>query len=149
MPMAPNKEKIKPNKANREPLKVPDCKGIKGEVWYPPDWFIEQVHDAMIQHIGGWTGFEVGLEPYHSFLKEVKAAEGIYHKAAILLKCIATSRIFQDGHHRTAYIVTKTFLEKNDSEFKEKDEQIIIRFIKDVRTYSIEEIEGWLRNGKL
>jgi hypothetical protein len=148
--MSPHSEKIKPrDDAKKKPLKVPECEDVEGEVWYPPEWFLVEVHDVMINRIGGWTGFEVGLEPYKHFLKEVEKAEGIYRKAAILLKCIATSRMFQDGHHRTAYIVTRTFLEKNDAEFGEKDEQIIIRFIKDIRIYSIEEIEGWLRNGKL
>ena len=148
--MSPTKEKIKPNNdSKKEPLKVPECESVDGEVWYPPDWFLVEVHDVMIRRIGGWTGFEVGLEPYQHILEEAEKAEGIYRKAAILLKSIATSRMFQDGHHRTAYIVTKTFLEKNDAEFKEKDEQNIIRFIKDIRAHSIEEIESWLRNGKL
>jgi death-on-curing family protein len=147
----PAHRKVKPdNEAQKEPLKVPECPGdIIDDVWYPPEWFVTEVHDAMIQRIGGWEGFEVGLEPYNYYLNEVKAAEGIYHKAAVLLKDIATSRMFQDGHHRTAYIVTKTFLEKNDVEFAEKAEQKIIKFIKGIRKYSIEEIEGWIRDGKL
>lgn len=147
----PPHQKIKPDStAQKEPLKVPECTGdIIDDVWYPPEWFVVEVHDAMLQRIGGWAGLEVGLTPYQYFLEEMKAAEGIYRKAAILLKNIATSRIFQDGHHRTAYVVTKTFLEKNDLEFAAKDEQKIIKFIKDVRKYSIEEIEGWIRNGKL
>ena len=147
----PQYQKVKPNKnAKEEPLKVPDCEeGIEGDVWYPPDWFIVAAHDVMIEPIGGWDGFDVGLKPYIYFLEEAKAAEGIYRKAAILLKDIAISRIFQDGHHRTAYIVTKTFLEKNDVEFNGKEPQRIIRFIKDIRKYNIEEIEGWIKNGKL
>jgi prophage maintenance system killer protein len=82
----------------------------------------------MIDRYGGYTGFESGLEPYHHFIDEAKNTTGIYRKAAVLLKDIGTSRVFQDGHHRTAYIVIKTFLEKNDADFKEKDEQNI-RFI--------------------
>jgi prophage maintenance system killer protein len=71
----------------------------------------------------------------------------MYLKAAILLKEIATTRIFQDGHHRTAYIVTKTFLEKNDIPFKEKSEEIVISFIKQIRQYDFEQIKDWLENG--
>ena len=103
----------------------------------------------MIQRYGGWTGFESGIEPYHKFIDEARKTEGIYRKASVLLRSIATSRIFQDGHHRTAYIVVKTFLEKNDADFKEKDDRKIIKFIKDIRTYSIDEIESWLENGEL
>lgn len=126
--MSPHVEKVKGKNENKKlPIEIPDNKCVEGDVWYPPEWFLVEVHDIMIQQIGGWTGFEVGLGPYHHFLNDVKAAEGIYRKAAILLKSIATSRIFQDGHHRTAYIVTKTFLEKNDAEFKEKDELKVIK----------------------
>jgi hypothetical protein len=37
----------------------------------------------------------------------------------------------------------------NEAELKEKDDQKIIKFIKDIRKYSIEEIEGWLKDGTL
>ncbi len=37
----------------------------------------------------------------------------------------------------------------NGADFKEKDEQKIIRFIKDIRKYSIEQIESWLENGSM
>jgi len=147
----PKKAKHKRNEDEiKRPLIVPECEtNDPEEVWYPPDWFLEQIHDIMINRYGGYTGYESGLEPYHQIIQQVKKAEGIYRKGAILLKEIATTRIFQDGHHRTAYIVVKTFLEKNDADFKEKDEQKIIRFIKDIRTHSIDEIEGWLRDGEL
>ena len=146
----PRVDKVKPNKDElKRPFQVPECEVNENEVWYPPEWFLIAIHDMMIQRYGGWTGFESGIEPYRHFIEEAKNAEGIYRKAAVLLRSIATSRIFQDGHHRTAFIVVKTFLEKNDVDFKEKDEQKIIRFIKDIRTYNIEEIESWLENGEL
>ena len=132
-----------------KPLVLPECDINPDEVWYPPDWFLEQINKLMIERYGGYTGFESGLEPYHHFVEEAKNTEGIYRKGAVLLKDIATSRIFQDGHHRTAYIVVKTFLEKNDAVFKENDEQKIIKFIKDIRTFSIDEIYSWLENGEL
>jgi prophage maintenance system killer protein len=91
----------------------------------------------------------LGFEPYHHTLDQVKEAEGIYRKGAILLRELVMTRIFQDGHHRTAYIVVKTFLEKNDAVFRENNEEKIIRLIKDIREYSIDQIEGWLQNGKL
>jgi len=146
--MTPRKTKVKPDKKIREqPLELPECDVEQGEIWYPPDGFLIEVHDILIKRYGGWLGFELGLEPYHHFIEEAKKAQGIYLKAAILLKMIATTRIFQDGHHRTAYIVTKTFLEKNDSAFKEKDERKIIRFIKDIRKYDVEQVKDWLENG--
>jgi hypothetical protein len=96
--MSPKVEKIKPDKeALKKPVELPDCEVKEGEVWYPPDEFLVYAHDIMISRYGYWSGFEVGLEPYHHYILEAKNAEGIYRKAAILLKRIATSRIFQDG----------------------------------------------------
>jgi death-on-curing family protein len=146
----PRVDKVKPNEDElKKPLEIPECEVKANEVWYPSDWFLITIHDMMIERYGGWTGFESGIEPHHQFIEEAKKTEGIYRKASVLLRSIATSRIFQDGHHRTAYIVIKTFLEKNDADFKEKDEQKIIRFIKDIRKHSIDGIEGWLENGEL
>jgi death-on-curing family protein len=143
-------EKVKPNKeALKKHIELPKCEVEEGKTWYPPDEFLVLAHDIMIERYGYWSGFEVGLEPYHRYIEEVKNAEGIYRKAAILLKRIATSRIFQDGHHRTAFEVTKAFLEVNGAEFKEKGELKIIKFIKDIRKYDIEQIEGWLKSGTL
>ena len=148
--MSPKVEKVKPDKeALKKNIELPDCEVKEGEVWYPPDEFLILAHDIMIKRYGYWSGFEVGIEPYHHFIEEIKNAEGIYRKAAILLKRIATSRIFQDGHHRTAFEVTKAFLEVNEAEFKEKDDQKIIKFIKDIRKHTIDDIESWLKNGAL
>lgn len=146
--MSPKIEKIKPDKeALKQHIELPYCDVKEGEIWYPPDEFLIYAHDIMIRRYGYWSGFEVGIELYHRFIEEVKNTEGIYCKAAILLSRIATSRIFQDGHHRTAFEVTKAFLEMNKAEFKEKDDEKIIRFIKDIRTYTIEQVESWLKNG--
>ncbi len=124
-------EKVKPNKdALKRYIGLPDCEVKEGEIWYPPDGFLIRAHDIMIECYGYWSGFELGIEPYHNIIKEAEEVEGLYLKAAILLKGIVTTRIFQDGHHRTAFEVTKTFLEMNGAEFKEKDELKIIKFIK-------------------
>ena len=56
---------------------------------------------------------------------------------------------FADGNHRTAYEVTKTFLEMNGGEMKVVDLREVITFIKDIRCYSIDEIEAWLKYGKV
>jgi prophage maintenance system killer protein len=101
----------------------------------------------MIKAVGGWSGFQVGMQPYETYLKEVKATPGLYRKAAVLLQNIAMGRMFKDGQHRTAFVVTKDFLEHNGGEFKEKDEVKLIRFIKDIRKFSIDEITSWLEYG--
>ena len=129
--MSPKVVKVEPDKeAIQKPIEIPEVEDVcENEVWYPPEWFVVRMNEEMIRRYGGYSGFDVGIEPYHHFVEEAKKVEDIYRKASVLLRSIATSRIFQDGHHRTAYIVTKTFLEKNDADFKEKDEPKIIKFI--------------------
>jgi hypothetical protein len=142
--------KVKPNKdALKKHVELPECEVNEGEVWYPPDEFLVYTHDIMIERYGYWSGFELGLEPYHHIIDEMKKTDGIYRKAAILLRGIATTRIFQDGHHRTGFEVTKAFLEMNGAQMKEYVDRKIIKFIKDIRKYSLDEIECWLKNGSL
>jgi death-on-curing family protein len=148
--MPPKVARVKPNKdALKKKVELPECEVKEVEVWYPPDEFLVYAHDIMIERYGYWSGFELGLEPYHHIVEEMKNADDIYRKAAILLRGVVTTRIFQDGHHRTGFEVTKAFLEMNGAQMKEIDERKIIKFIKDIRRYSLDEIESWLRNGSL
>jgi death-on-curing family protein len=103
----------------------------------------------MIEKFGGRSGFDRGIAVFDAILEEVKKTKGIYRKAAVLLRRLATGRIFDDGNHRTAFEVTFTFLQLNDAEMKVKDTQKIIRFIKDILFYDINEIEAWLKNGQV
>jgi len=58
-------------------------------------------------------------------------------------------RIFKDGNHRTAFEIAKIFLEMDGKKMKITDTEKIIRFIKDIRQYNIDEIENWLENGEI
>lgn len=73
--------KVKKQKRKEEeikkPLILPECDINPEEVWYPPDWFILQVHDIMIERYGGYSGLEQGLEPYNHIVEEAKKTEGI------------------------------------------------------------------------
>jgi death-on-curing family protein len=103
----------------------------------------------MLEKFGGRSGFDRGINVFDAFLEEVKETKGIYRKAAVLLRRLATGRIFDDGNHRTAFEVTFTFLQLNDAEMKVTNIQKIITFIKDIWYYDIDEIEAWLRNGQI
>lgn len=118
-------------------------------LWYPDDAFVIQAHEEMLKEYGGYPGFERGIIQFHVVLAEVKASTGnIYRKAAILLQRMVNVRIFLDGNHRTAYEVTDTFLRMSGKRIKIADKQKIIRFIKDIKQYSIEQVGDWLENGK-
>jgi prophage maintenance system killer protein len=110
-------------------------------IWYPNE-------EIMLKEYGGWPGFERGINVFQSIVTDMKKAEGIYRKAAILLRGVVTGRIFKDGNHRTAQAVTETFLEMNNAPMYIQDSKEIIRFIKNILYYNIDEIEAWLKHGK-
>jgi len=118
-------------------------------VWYPDEEIVLETHRIMIEKYGGRLGFERGIEAFKHILADVKVAKGIYRKATILLRRLVTGRIFKDGNHRTAQAVTMLFLEMNDVSMNVQDSEKIIRFIKGILFYSIDEIEAWLKDGKL
>jgi len=118
-------------------------------MWYPDKDLIIKVHELMLKLYGGYPGFERGIDAYDAILEEVKEAKGVYRKAAILLRRIVRARIFQDANHRTAQIITEIFLKKNNAEMATKEPKIVIKFIKDILYYNIDEIEEWLKNGTL
>jgi prophage maintenance system killer protein len=118
------------------------------KTWYPNEELVLKIHETMLEKYGGWLGFERGINVFQSIITEMKAARGIYRKAAILLRGIVTGRIFTDGNHRTAQALTETFLEMNNAPMKIQDSKEIIKFIKNILYYNIEEIEEWLKHGK-
>ena len=118
-------------------------------VWYPDENIVLETHKIMIEKYGGHIGFERGIGVLKYILADAKVAEGIYRKAAILLRRLITDRIFKDGNHRTAQAVTELFLEMNDVQMKVQDSQKILRFIKGILFYTIDEIEAWLKDGKV
>jgi len=81
-------------------------------------------------------------------MEEVKQTEGIYRKAAVMLRGLRTANIFQDGNKRTAYIVTKTFLEMNGEAWRIPPEKTH-RFIIDLLHFTIDEIEEGLKHGEV
>ncbi|MFZ7138178.1 MAG: hypothetical protein ACOWW1_07150 [archaeon] len=119
----------------------------KQDIWYPDEKLVDTIHDTMIEKYGGWKGYERGVNVFSYILEEVKEIEGIYKKAAFLLRNIVSRRIYIDGNHRTAQGVTQTFLEVNNLQMKINDTEEIISFIKHILLYNIDEIAEWLENG--
>lgn len=85
-------------------------------------------------------------------IKECKEAEGdIHDKAIYLLKGIIQKHPFASGNRRTAFIVVKEFLLRNNMLFGVKDEPAHARVMQGIREdyYTNEEIKEWVKNGKI
>jgi prophage maintenance system killer protein len=121
---------------------------VEDSVWYPNERFIEEAHELCIREYGGYMGYETGIGLYKVILKEVKESEGIFGKAAVLLRRLAVRpTVFQDGNHRVAWMATVTFLNNNGKRIWTDDSEAIYTFIKEIQAYSIEQIARWLENG--
>ncbi len=85
-------------------------------------------------------------------IEECKQLEGdIYDKAVCLLKGIVQKHPFASGNRRTAFVVVKEFLLKNNASFKVKDDPSYARVMLGIREkfYKDEEIKEWIKNGKI
>jgi len=85
-------------------------------------------------------------------IEETKDSEGdIYDKAVVLLKGLIQKHPFASGNRRTAFIVTKEFLLKNNAAFKVKDDPAHARVMQGIREdyYTQEEIKEWIKHDKI
>lgn len=118
-------------------------------MWYPDADFVVWVHGVMLEKFGGFTGFERGVGCFEVVLGRVKGERGLCRKAAVLARELVACRIFADGNHRTAFEVARTFLVMNGGRVAVVDVKEVIRFIKSVDRYSVDEIEAWLKHGEV
>ncbi len=85
-------------------------------------------------------------------VRECKECKGdLYDKAVCLLKGIVKGHLFASGNRRTAFIVTKAFLEENGEKFNIEDDPKQARVMLGIREnyYMDEEIKEWIKNGKI
>lgn len=87
-----------------------------------------------------------------SIIKNCKELEGdLYDKAVCLLKGIIQLHPFASGNRRTAFIVTKEFLEENGAKFNIPDEPEQAKVMLGIREnyYTDGEIKEWIKHGKI
>jgi len=120
---------------------------IENGVLYPSEQSIEETHYLMLKEYGGYSGYERGVGIFGTILAEARKAECLCRKAAVLLRGLATGRIYQDGNHRTAMATAETFLLMNGKKVWTEDSQEMYRFIKDILGYDVDEAAEWLECG--
>lgn len=118
------------------------------DIWYPSEKDVIRIHKETLEKYGGYLGFERGIIVYRYIIDEAKSVEGIYRKAAIIMRGIGTKRIFKDGNHRTALVVTDTFLRANGEKIAVKNTDDRFNFIRRILFYNMDQVEEWLKYGK-
>lgn len=120
---------------------------VDKDIWYPNEAFLEETHSLMISKYGGHDGHDVGLQPFQTILEKCMQTNDLFCKAAIFLRDIITTRMYEDGNHRTGLMTCETFLNQNGEGIWTENPEILYRFIKDILKYTYTEISEWLKNG--
>lgn len=85
-------------------------------------------------------------------LREIVAGaaelDGEYLRAAYLLRKLITAHVFEDGNKRTAWVVAREYLLRNDLEPAARREEVE-RVLRRIRRYDVEEIARWLASGSI
>lgn len=81
-------------------------------------------------------------------LDEARDLEGVYLRAAFLLRKLITAHLFEDGNKRAAWTVTWIYLERHGLHPDEQD-QSVERVLRRIRRYDVEEIAEWLESADL
>ena len=121
-------------------------------VWYPT---VDDVICTNIQvldltgdkHPHKLLGSRKGIQ---TVIDRVKQAEekGLTYQASLFMRELANLHFFAGGNHRTAYIIAKTFLWRNNRRLRIDGFDQAYPFIKNIETRSIEEVERWIEHGK-
>jgi len=120
--------------------------------WYPS---VEDVIDANI------TVLDIGADKHpHKLLVIPQAIQsvidrmieienkGLTCQAAYLMKELANLHAFDGGNHRTAYLVAKMFLRRNDKRLTVDRLDSAYLFISHIETKTIEQVQDWIEHGE-
>jgi len=110
------------------------------------------VHDKIERIVNlKYTGARVAVPKleYRRLLEEVDEYDGVYYRAAALLRKITTAHYFEDANKRTAWVTTRTYLEEQGERPAETEIERVDHVMKSLRSYTIEEIAEWLETGEI
>ena len=82
-------------------------------------------------------------------LEEVREYDDIYMRAACLLRKVLTAHLFEDGNKRTAWTVTRQYLNNHGLQPAERREIVVAHVLRSIRRYDIDELAEWLETGNI
>jgi len=120
--------------------------------WYPS---VEDIIDANI------TVLDISVNKHpHKLLVAPQAIQsvidrvievekkGLMCQAAYLMKGLVTLHAFAGGNHRTAYLVAKMFLRRNDKRLTVDRLDMAYLFISQIETKTVEQVQDWIEHGE-
>jgi len=101
------------------------------------------VHDQIERIVDlKYTGARVAAPKlkFRRLLEEVDEYDGVYHRAAALLRKITTAHYFEDANKRTAWMTMRRYLQRQGHRPAETEVDRVDHVMKSLRSYTIEEI---------
>lgn len=127
---------------------------MKLELVYPSFEAVLEAHIRIIRKIGGQTGsvnasnLKYILETVHDIGEESENAQKVIkRKAAYMMYNMVVSHPFLDGNKRSAFEITKRFLELNGWVLAPRDEDAFNKLVSIANgTLDQEDVEEWIGN---
>jgi death-on-curing protein len=113
---------------------------------------IIEVHEEIEESYGlTYTGISSVLpeQTLENILDDIDDFDGVYLRAAGLLRRLISVHIFEDGNKRTAWTVTRLYLEDNDAEPAMRDPERVATVLRRIQRFDTHELAEWLKTGNL
>jgi prophage maintenance system killer protein len=81
-------------------------------------------------------------------LEETAEHDGVYTRAAFLLRKLVTAHYFEDGNKRTAWVTMREYLQEHDETPAERGKESG-KVLRRVRRFDVDEIATWLETGEI
>ena len=81
-------------------------------------------------------------------LAEAENLDGVYRRAAFLLRKLITEHVFRDGNKRTAWVTSREYLAGKGLRPAEKGDRVP-HVLRRIRRYDVDEIARWLESGEI
>ena len=122
-----------------------------GDTDFPTPAAIIEVHDTIEDEYDiKYTGARVAAPrlELREILEDVNEFDGVYFRAAALLRGLITAHIFEDGNKRTARAVTVLYLEEHNLKPADRDETVE-RVLRRIGRFDMLELAEWLETGDI
>lgn len=113
---------------------------------------IIEVHDEISKSYGlTHTGIRAILpeQTLEQMIEEIDEYDDTYLRAAGLLRDLITAHIFEDGNKRTAWTVTRLYLQSRGTEPAVRETAHVAHVLRRVKRYDHNEIADWLATGTI
>jgi death-on-curing protein len=112
---------------------------------------IDSHHDSVVEEYDiKYTGVNAfnPSETMYSILQDADKQEDPYEKAAVLLRRLPVTHIYEDGNKRTTWLTVTDYLDRKGFDYPQDAEEID-KVLKQIRSFDIEELADWLETGEI